>query len=151
MIRLGVNNISRCYFLNKKNLKEIVRFILKSVGVFDVNLSIVFATDNDVKRLNYLYRSERRPTDVLSFPMKEGKRLKGDSTILGDVVISVDRAKKQAKRFDSTFKKEIYLYIIHGILHLVGYSDEKPLSKERMRKKEIEILSALLSHLGSRL
>lgn len=153
MIYLSVSSISRCYFLNKRKLEKIVGFILKSVGVSQANLSIVFVTDRQIKRLNYLYRKKNRTTDVLAFSMREGKspflkttgdrRLKKEASILGDVAISVDRAKKQAKRFDSTFKKEIYLYIIHGILHLVGYGDEKPSAKRLMRRKEIEILNAL--------
>lgn len=153
MIRLSAINISRCYFLNKKKLETIVRFILKSVGVFDANLSIIFVTDSEIKRLNYLYRRRNRVTDVLSFSMHEGKpayakasadrRLKRELSTLGDIVISVDRARKQAKRFNSTFKKEMYLYIIHGILHLVGYGDEKPSAKKKMRRKETEILNSL--------
>jgi probable rRNA maturation factor len=143
MIRLDASNISRCYFLNKEKLKDIVRLILKSLGVVDVNLSIVFATDKEIRRLNYLYRKENRATDVLAFSMREGRRLRQDSSILGDIVISVDRAKRQAKRFNSTFKREIYLYIIHGILHLLGHNDESALSKKKMRKKETEILNAL--------
>lgn len=145
MIHLSVINISRCYFLNKKKLKDIVRFILKSLGIFNANLSIVFTTDREIRHLNYLYRRVNRATDVLSFSMREGKRLKRDSSILGDVIISVDRARKQAGRFNSTFKKEIFLYIIHGILHLVGYEDEKPALRKRMRKKETELLRTLLN------
>lgn len=143
MIHVSAFDISRCYFLNKKKLEKIVRFVLKSVGVFQANLSIAFATDSEIRRLNYLYRRKNIATDVLAFSMREGKRLKRDSSILGDIVISVERAKKQAKRFDSTFKRELYLYIIHGILHLVGYGDEKPSAKRLMRRKEIEILNAL--------
>jgi len=141
---LSITDISRCYFLNKKKLKDIVRFILKSIDIHDADLSIVFTTDRKIKRLNYLYRKKNRVTDVLSFSMQEGKRLKRDSSILGDIVISVERAKKQAKRFNSTFKNEIYLYLIHGILHLAGYGDENPSSRDRMRKKESKILNALL-------
>lgn len=149
MIHLSVSNISRCYFLSRDKLKDVVSFILKSIGNSNANLSIVFTTDSEIKRLNYLYRKENRPTDVLSFSMQEGRRLKRDSSILGDIVISVDRAKEQAKNFNSTFKKEIYLYIIHGILHLLGDGDDnKPFTKKFMRKKEAEILSILLSRIS---
>jgi probable rRNA maturation factor len=145
MIRLSAINVSRCYFLNQKSLKSIVKFILNNVGISSANLSIVFVTDREIRNLNYLYRKKDKPTDVLSFSMREGRRIKGDSSILGDVVISVDRARKQAKKFGSTFKKEIFLYIIHGILHLLGYNDEKPSSRRRMQRKETEILEALMS------
>ncbi len=143
MIQLGVSNISRCRFLTKRKLKGIVKSVLGYAGIKDASLSIVFATDREIKRLNRLYLGKNRFTDVLSFSMREGKRLKKDSSILGDIVISVDRARKQARRFDSTFEKEMYLYIIHGILHLLGYCDEVPSSRKRMRRKEEEILKAL--------
>ena len=148
MIRLSVSNISRCYFLTKKKLNDIVKFILKSVGVNDAKFSIVFSSDAEIKRLNYLYRRKNRSTDVLSFSMREGKRLKRDSSILGDIVISVDRAKKQAGRFNSTFKKETCLYIIHGILHLLGYEDGGPSSRKKMQRKEAQILNALWKKLN---
>lgn len=154
MIRLSAINISKCRFLDKAKLKYIVRFILKHIGVHDADISVVFVNDSEIRRLNSFYRRCNRVTDVLSFSMKEGKclfvktvndkRLEGYSSILGDVVISVDRARQQARIFNSTFKKEIYLYIIHGVLHLAGYRDERPLSKSKMRKKETDILGALL-------
>jgi len=143
MIFLTASNISRCYFLNRQKLERVVRFTLKSVGVKEARLSIAFISDSRIKRLNHLYRGKKRPTDVLAFSMREGKRLKKDSSILGDIAISVDRARKQAKRFNSTFKREIYLYIIHGILHLTGYDDEKAASGRSMRRKETEILDRL--------
>ena len=142
-MRLGVSNISRCYFLNKKKLKSIVKFILMRAGIKDADLSIVFATDSEIKRLNNKYLGRNEVTDVISFPMREGKRLKKDNSILGDIVVSVDRSKKQAREFDSTFKKEMYLYIIHGILHLVGYTDEKGIERKKMQRKEESILRDL--------
>lgn len=148
MIRLSVSNISRCYFLSRKKLSRIVRFIFKSVGVKDASLSIAFVTDPEIKRLNLLYRKRSKPTDVLAFSMREGRRLKRDSSILGDVAISLDRARKQARRFNSSFKKETYLYIIHGILHLLGYDDELPSPKKRMKKKENQVLERLWQDLN---
>jgi len=143
VIRLSAANISKCYFLNKKKLSRIVKFILRYTGIKDANLSVVFVSQKEIRRLNYLYRKRKSPTDVLSFSMREGKRLKRDSLVLGDVIISPDCARSQAKRFNSTFKKEIYLYVVHGILHLLGYDDEKASSRKIMRKKEREILKAL--------
>lgn len=161
MIYLSASGISRCYFLNGKKLKTIVSFILKYKNIRDATLSVVFTTDKRIKRLNYLYRKKNRPTDVLAFSMQEGalpsfvktvagKRLRRESSILGDIVISVDRAKRQAKIFNSTLEREIYLYIIHGILHLIGYDDEKPSLQKSMQKKESEILNALLCKISKK-
>ena len=107
MIRLSAKNVAKCYFLNRKKLERIVTFVLQAIGVNDAELSIVFTTDSKIKRLNLLYRKQNRSTDVLAFSMHEGKRLKKDSSILGDIVISVDRARKQARRFKSSFKNSI--------------------------------------------
>ena len=143
MIHLSAFNISRCYFLNKRKLDHTVRSILKSAGVNDARLAIVFVSDREIRRLNLMYRKRNRATDVLSFSMREGRRLKKDASFLGDIVISTDRARKQAEKFGTSFKKEMYLYIIHGVLHLLGYDDERPSSRKKMRKKETQILNRL--------
>jgi probable rRNA maturation factor len=140
VIKLNVFNISRCRFLSKRKLKNAVESILKSFNIYNAEFSIVFATDSEIRPLNKIYRHKDRPTDVLSFAMREGKRIAKDSGILGDIVISVDRARAQAKVFGTSFREEMELYIIHGVLHLLGYDDEKPAARKRMRKKEEELL-----------
>jgi len=143
VIRLNAFNISRCRFLSKKKLKGAVEPILKSFGIDNAELSITFATDSEIKALNKIYRHRAAPTDVLSFSMREGKRIARDSDILGDIVISVDRARAQAKTFGTSFKEEMKLYIIHGVLHLLGYDDEEPAARKKMRRKEQELLNII--------
>ncbi len=140
---LSAYNVSRCYFLTRHLLYRVVRFILAAVGAKGASVTIVFVTDDKIRRLNALYRGVRRATDVLAFSMKEGKCVKGDSSFLGDIIISVDRARANAKRFGTTFKNEIYLYLIHGILHLIGYDDETPASRIVMQRRQIELLRKL--------
>ena len=149
MIDLTVGHISRCYFLNRRKLKKAVRFILRSFGIREARLSIYFASDDEVRRLNRLYRHSNRLTDVLAFSMREGLGVKGDPVYLGDVAISVDRARAQAGLYNSTFKREIYLYIVHGILHLLGYDDENESAKRRMHKEEKKILDLLWAKIDS--
>ncbi len=140
MIPLKVFNITRCSFLTKRKLEAVVKAVLKSFGINDGELSITFATDEEIMRLNRHYRKRNAPTDVLSFAMQEGRRIAKDSFVLGDIVISTGRAKEQAKVFSTSFKEEIELYIIHGILHLVGYDDENLSAEKKMRKKEKELM-----------
>ncbi|MDD5680682.1 MAG: rRNA maturation RNase YbeY [Candidatus Omnitrophica bacterium] len=140
MIQLNTFNISRCRVLSKRKLKKAVTSILRSFAIDNTELSIVFATDKEIKVLNKAYRMRGVPTDVLSFSMREGKRVANDSGMLGDIVISVDRAKAQAKIFGTSFRREMELYIIHGVLHLLGYDDEEPAAEKKMRKKERELL-----------
>lgn len=94
-----------------------------------------------MRRLNLRYRGSNSSTDVLAFSIKEGRHLKGEGTFLGDIVISLDAACRQAKYFKSTKSKELKLYLIHGILHLLGYDDETPRSLRRMKKRQEELFS----------
>lgn len=141
MIRLKVFNISRCGFLSKRKLETVVKAVLRSFGIYDGELTITFATDKEIKPLNRHYRKRNAPTDVLSFAMRDGRRIAKDSWMLGDIVISAGRAKAQARAFNTSFKEEIQLYIIHGILHLLGYDDEEPAAEKKMRAKEKELMA----------
>ncbi|MDP3789383.1 MAG: rRNA maturation RNase YbeY, partial [Candidatus Omnitrophota bacterium] len=111
MIRLKTFNISRCGFLTKQKLEAVVKAVLKSFGITDCELTITFATDEEITRLNRHYRKRNAPTDVLSFAMQEGRRIARDSVVLGDIVISSGIAKEQAKVFGTSFKEEMQLYI----------------------------------------
>ncbi len=106
-------------------------------------LSVLLVDDAQIKKLNYQYRQENIPTDVLAFRMGEGKFSSFNPALLGDVVISLERAKAQAKRFSNPIEREICLYLVHGILHLTGYRDETEASKRRMEKKQEEILKQI--------
>ena len=79
--------------------------------------------DAEIKRFNRRYLNRHRATDVLAFSMREGRKLAGSNMVLGDVMISQDRAKAQAVAFGNSTKKELALYVAHGILHLTGFKD----------------------------
>jgi len=96
--------------------------------------------DSKIRTLNRKYLNRETATDVLAFSMQEGRRLRGCDKVLGDIVISVDRARVQAKIFKNTLKRELALYIIHGLLHLVGYKD----GSKKMEKLQQKILSELV-------
>ncbi|MCO6431461.1 MAG: rRNA maturation RNase YbeY [Deltaproteobacteria bacterium] len=109
-------------------------------------VSILVTDDAEIKQLNSFYRKKNKATDVLSFSQLEGKK-KGMSPIaLGDIVISMERAAVQAKRYRVTKSKEFLRLLIHGILHLFGF-DHVNVSKSEARKmKELE--SALMKKHG---
>ena len=96
-------------------------------------LSIVLAGDAEVKKLNRVYRKKNKTTDVLSFPLLEGKKMilsPKEAIALGDVVISLPQAKRQAAQQGKKLKGELALLLVHGILHLLGY-DHVSLIQER--------------------
>lgn len=120
------NRISRLFL--EKRIKKILRHLNRPKAV----LGITFVTDRFIARLNQSYLKKKGSTDVLSFPMDSGN-------LLGDVVVSVDTAKKAARRKGKSLRDEYLFLIIHGILHLLGYDHVKHKDWVRMRKKEEEL------------
>ncbi len=109
-------------------------------------VSILLLDDSAMADLNEQYRARSGPTDVLSFPMYTEKELqKIQPEMLGDVVISVETAKRQAASVGCTLWEEIGRLLIHGVLHLLGFDHERSASDGRvMRARESRILAVLL-------
>lgn len=98
-------------------------------------VSVVLTGDAEVKRLNKAYRHKDRTTDVLSFPLLEGKKLisgTAKAIPLGDVVISVPQTRRQAAEQGKDFAGELALLLVHGILHLLGYDHATKAQEKRM-------------------
>lgn len=89
-----------------------------------------------MRELNRIWRNIDRTTDVLSFPQEGGP----DYSLLGDIVISLDTAKRQSKSYGNTVHEEIKKLLIHGILHLLGYDHEKKKEKDIMREQETNFM-----------
>jgi probable rRNA maturation factor len=104
-----------------KLLGKIAHRALEVLGLSKVELSIALVSDPQIKRLNKLYRNKDKPTDVLSFPI--GEKVE-DWLILGDIVISVDTAKRQAKELGHSLEEELKRLLVHGLVHLLGYDHE---------------------------
>lgn len=100
-------------------------------------VSVAVVDDQEIRRLNRRYRGKDRPTDVLAFAQD------GPGGLLGDVVVSAERAAAQAPRHRHTTERELMLLVIHGVLHLLGYDDTTPRRAERMRRRQHEILTLL--------
>lgn len=129
--------------LSKQKIKKTVTKILTLLKEKDSKVSILFVDDKGIRRLNRKYRRIDRPTDCLAFPMREGKYARMNPQLLGDVVISVDTAGKNAKSFGTDVEDEVSLYIVHGILHLLGFNDATERKRSKMRILEEKILSRL--------
>ena len=114
---------------------------LVALGLRDVELSILLCDDAFIHPLNRDYRGKDKPTDVLSFAMRE----EGDPNdpVLGDVIISIERAQEQALERGHPIGVELALLLVHGILHLLGYDHEEDEEAIVMEAKEKEILSVL--------
>jgi len=124
------------------------RQILAALGETSADLTVSLVDDAEIHRLNRDYRGTDAPTDVLAFAMREGLRVAGDDRELGDVVISVDTAVRQAAGRHVPPAAEVRTLLIHGILHLLGYDHERSaVEARRMRRKE-RALAGLLGPAG---
>ncbi len=111
-----------------------------------LEVSVLFVNDAAMRRLNRLYRGIDRTTDVLSFPLQINKKwlLPDSDLLLGDIVISLPRAKRQAKEYETTFYRELGRLLIHGLLHLLGYDHEKSgYQAVKMRRMEAELAKVI--------
>lgn len=111
------------------------------------SVSILFADDTQLHRLNLAYRNKNKPTDVLSFPSYDKVHTSFYTESLGDVAISTQTALSQAPEYGNNFEQEILRLLIHGILHLCGYDHEQVSVAERrkMMKLEDQIAGQLIS------
>jgi probable rRNA maturation factor len=127
-------------------LREVARTALLAEGLGDGQLGIVVADDDTVRELNRTYAHEDAPTDVLSFPLQEGEEFPQVPRIprpLGEVVISLPTAQRQAQEGGRTLQQEVAHLLVHGILHLLGYDHSQPQDERIMRAREEEILTRL--------
>ena len=116
---------------------------LEVLGLHDAELSIVLCDDAFIHPLNRDYRGKDRATDVLSFPQREGEESDPDDPVLGDIVLSVERAQAQANERGHSLEMELRVLLVHGILHLLGYDHEEDDDAEAMEAEERRILSEL--------
>ena len=109
----------------------------------NAELSVLLCDDPFIQTLNATWRQKDEPTDVLSFAMGEGEDAGLNEDLLGDVVISVDTAARQAETEGHTLEAELRVLLVHGVLHLCGYDHIEPDDAVEMRAKEAECLAAL--------
>jgi probable rRNA maturation factor len=104
--------------------------MLEELGVAEHELSVLLTDDAHIEVLNRKHRRKAKPTDVLAFPMDAGPQPKGSVRLLGDVVVSLDTAERQARARRRPLIDEVTHLLAHGILHLLGY-DHRTESEER--------------------
>ncbi|MBI5816744.1 MAG: rRNA maturation RNase YbeY [Nitrospinae bacterium] len=125
-------------------LRGAAAVILESLELGNTELSVLVTGDKEMWGLNLRYRGKDKPTDVLSFSQTEGEFGDIEPGVLGDVVISVDTAQRQADEKGHSLQREMDILLIHGILHLAGYDHEKGRSEAaKMKAKEKQLLAAL--------
>ena len=125
---------------NKPELKEFFLGILKIEGIKFKKIVYIFTTDESLLKLNQHFLNHDTLTDILTFTLSSD-----GSPISSEIYISIDRVKENASIFKVSVYTELYRVMIHGILHLCGYSDHTAKLKAEMRKKEDFYLSKIYS------
>ena len=109
--------------ISARKLRAVALRVLQLVEHDQSELSVALIGNAEMRKLNAKFRNKDYPTDVLSFPVEEG--LPGAVRLLGDVIISVDKARQQAKERGRSLDEEMVTLLIHGVLHLLGYDHER--------------------------
>lgn len=145
----------------EEQLKKVIEFALKEEEVeVPCEVSLLFVDNDEIREINNETRNIDRETDVLSFPMLDYENKKvfkemykgykfsqsdfdGEELVLGDIVLSLEKALEQSKEFNHSFEREASYLVVHSVLHLLGYDHMEEEDKVIMRKREEEILNKL--------
>jgi probable rRNA maturation factor len=144
-MKILIENRQTAIKIERRRIRGTVSRILKILNCAGKEISISFTDDEKIKKLNKQYLGRNKPTNVLSFSLQEGEYGNINPQTLGDVVISVETAQKDAVNGKLTFEQEIDFLIIHGILHLLGYNHENTTAEEtkKMKQKEKELFNKI--------
>jgi probable rRNA maturation factor len=130
MIRVSIAAPLESVAVDRGQMRQIVRTVLEGEGISDAEISLAFVDNPTIHRLNKRYLDHDEPTDVLTFPLSEGKKLQGE------LVIGAEVAAEQAAARNHAVGAELALYVIHGLLHLCGQDDHTPEQAAAMRVRE---------------
>lgn len=132
-----IANRQRSLPIPRSLLRRLVRDVLTAENVSSAEIELAFVDDPTIHQVNRDHLRHDYPTDVITFPYSEPDEV----PLRGEIVISADHAISQGARFDQAPDRELLLYVIHGLLHLVGYDDHEPADKRAMHKRQAELLS----------
>lgn len=121
-------------------LHEFITFILKEEKLENVEFNIIFIDNPRIHEMNLTYRGIDRPTDVISFALEDNKTIDLGVRLLGDIYISIDKAKEQATSYGHSLRREISFLAVHGLLHLLGYDHMTKEEEKVMFQKQEELL-----------
>jgi len=136
-VKVEIANLQKHYKIKDNKIKQVVKEVLGKKSS-SAKLSFAFVDNNEIKRLNKKYFDSDDVTDVIAFPLNNH-----NNSLNGEIVVSVETAVDTAIKEDVDVEGEIVLYVVHGLLHLLGYSDVNREDAIIMHEKESKILKAL--------
>lgn len=144
------HNAVRKSGVDARELKRVARALLTAAGEEHSALSLSLVNDTRIQAINREHRGKDKPTDVLSFPLDASSGSAHGQTgkdaperLLGDVVISVDTARRQASEYDAPLQNELYRLLIHGLLHVLGHDHEEAGERAAMEAEERRLAQAI--------
>lgn len=141
MVKIIIKNFQNKIPISPKRIKITILEALDSESVKESgDITVCLVNDKKIKELNRKYLQRNNPTDVLAFNLT-GRRSSGK--IFADIVVSTDTAIRNAKIFKTNPLYEVYLYIIHGLLHILGYGDKNTKQRKMMQEKADNIIKKL--------
>jgi len=135
---VNISSTQRAMRVPRKKLTELVAFVAVSEGTAVCEGDIAVVASAEIAAMNRRYLGHAGPTDVLSFDMSDS----GSRGISAQIVVCGDVAVKQARARGLGQQRELMLYVVHGLLHLMGYDDQSPRGAAKMHAREDEILEA---------
>ena len=140
MITIHFTNQQKWLPIKKSLIEKILKSILNKSGYRNCSISLVFVDNKEIRKINRYFLRCDNVTDVISFPLDDSS-----DNLLGEIIVSVEEAIHQAGLRKITAQRELLLYCIHGLLHLLGYDDTTPRKRKIMEQKQAEILERYLS------
>jgi probable rRNA maturation factor len=143
-MEVWVTNLQHKVAIETGFIREVVTAALRLEGYLQPpDVSVALVDDAYIRVLNREYRGVDLPTDVLAFPMEMVDGVRSDPA-LGDIVISLERAREQARQFKHPIRREVALLAVHGVLHLLGYEDDTESGASAMWSKQKHLLEKIL-------
>jgi rRNA maturation RNase YbeY len=139
---ISITNNQSALPISEPKIKRRLGRILKELKKSEFNLSVLFCDDEEIRRLNREFRKVDRPTNVLAFPDAQG--VLGQASYLGDLALSTETVIREADEFDWPAGERLYFYLIHGLLHLLGYDHELGPAEAKAQEDRAEGLIGLI-------
>ncbi len=128
--------------ISRADVARRARAMLEAVQMSDFELSILLTGDDQIQKLNRIYRKKNRPTDVLAFAQREGEHADRAGRLLGDVIVSIPTTRRQAAASGRDVGAELTMLLAHGLLHLLGWDHDTPAKDRRMRRETDRLCAA---------
>ncbi len=143
MNNIEIFNQTKTEIKELETVEEVLEFAIKKEKLKNVEFNIIIVDNDYIHNLNKNYRNIDRETDVITFALEDDDKVisKSDTLLLGDIYISIDRAKSQALEYGHSFLRELTFLAVHGFYHLLGYDHMTKEEEKIMFKKQEEVLN----------